>query len=435
MSSHSVPTKKIDLIVIGAGPAGLIAAITAAERGKHVIICDRMPAPGRKLLATGGGRCNLTNTLPIEEFTSPFGRNARFMLPALRNLNADKLRSFMHKIGVPTHAPDGIHVFPKSHTASTVVNALLKRITSLDIRILCDTDVQQITTEHDATSGIITASGATIHASNILLASGGKGYPQLGSNGSGYRLAEALGHKITPLHPAMVSLLTKETWTAQCTANTLGKTLLTVNLKGRDKLQCQGDIIFTKTGIDGPLIKDISGSIAKLLDKHTTIPVLLNPLHKNPDEFQRELKHIQQQQQNLELYNYLSKRTSPSLAAVLLNQCEISPTVVFNHLRPKQRNRLGELCCRIPLTITQTAGWDKAMVTEGGLSLKDVDPETMQSKKISGLYIAGEVLNLAGPCGGFNLQWAFSSGYTAALHVKGTEPCRNSTSKEKTISN
>jgi len=398
-----------DCIVIGAGASGMMAAIEAAKNNNKVLLLEKLPKIAAKLKATGGGRCNLTNTLSNEEFMSRFGREGRFMTPALNSFDHKKLQNFFNSIGVETHAPDGFRIFPVGHNASTIINALSKEMKRLNITLLCSQKVEALLVENEQILGVESNKHRFL-APKVILATGGMGYPILGAEGDGFKLAKSVGHKITALHPAMMPLKTKENWGANCRADTIAKVEMRVNIKKYKKLKAVGDLIFTKNGIRGPVVLDFSREITPLLEKFSEVPILVN-LTKGMNQ-EQIFKHLKK----LSFYTALDAIETLLPKSVALELCKLS------HIEPEEslvkqsganREALIKLLAWTPLTITGHDGFKMAMITRGGISLKEIDPNTMQSKKIKGLYFCGEVVNLDGPCGGYNLQWAFASGILA----------------------
>lgn len=405
--------KMYDLIVIGSGAAGMMSAITAAREGKSVLLLEKLSKIGAKLKATGGGRCNLTNTLSNEDFMGRFGRDGRFMSPALEALDHKGLMAFFKEIGVESHAPDGYRVFPVTHSSSTIINAMEQEMQNLGVEVLCSQKVE--TLEHDGTkvTGVHTVSD-TFHGNAVVIASGGMGYPVLGAEGDGYPMAESVGHKVTDLYPAMMPLKVKETWVENCRADTIAKVAMHVNIKKYKKLSAKGDLIFTKDGIRGPVVLDFSREITPLLSKFDEVPVLANFTKGLNEEQIRE--HFKNEIANnphrniLELVHTLLPK-SVSLALCIL--AKIDPALSWGKQMGAAKDTLIKLLVWTPLTINGHDGFKMAMITRGGIHLKEIDPYTMQSKKLNGLYFCGEVMNIDGPCGGYNLQWSFASGYLA----------------------
>ncbi|MCK4737502.1 MAG: NAD(P)/FAD-dependent oxidoreductase [Sulfurimonas sp.] len=406
--------KKIyDVIIIGAGAAGMMAAITAARKGKSVLLLEKLPQIGAKLKATGGGRCNLTNTLSNEDFMAKFGRNGRFMQDALGAFDHKALTKFFKEIGVDTHAPDGFRVFPTSHSSSTIIDALEDEMKNLHVEVLCSQKVQQILHADKKITGIQTEN-QTFNTKNIIVATGGLGYPALGAEGDGYEMARELGHNTTELHPAMMPLRTKEEWVKNCRADTIAKVELRVDLKKHKKLKASGDLIFTKSGIRGPVVLDFAREITPLIEKYGEVPILLN-LTKgmNEEQLTKHIKNEAAENSESEVLKHVCTLLPEPLSLELLHLADISPQDRYSKISGAQKAKLINLLAWTPLTVTGHDGFKMAMITRGGINLKEIDPKTMQSKVVDGLYFCGEVMNLDGPCGGYNLQWSFASGYLA----------------------
>jgi len=319
-----------------------------------------------------------------------FGRDGRFMQDALKAFNHKDLISFLNSIGVNTHAPDGFRIFPTSHSSTTIILAFEIELKRLNVEIICSQKVQKLIYENNKIQAVKTTSD-TYNSSKVILATGGLGYPVLGAEGDGYKISQDLGHATTKLYPAMMPLKTKETWVTNCRADTIAKVNIKVAMKKHKKLQAKGDLIFTKTGIRGPVVLDFAREITPLIEKYNEVPILMN-LTKgmNEEEIFRYLKEK-------DIYTLLPK----ALADEILN------------LANGDKAKLIKLLAWTPLTITGHDGFKMAMITRGGIKLNEINPKTMQSKIISGLYFCGEIINIDGPCGGYNLQWSFSSGYLA----------------------
>jgi predicted Rossmann fold flavoprotein len=403
-------------VIIGGGPAGLMAAIAASTANNEVIVCEQLPRLGRKLLATGGGKCNLTNLLPQMEFIEKFGRQGRFMLPALNSFSRDALCSFFAERGVATIAEDGFHIFPESNSASDILKVLLNECDKRGVKFKASTCVTALSIKDNHITGIKTDK-TTVPADRVIIATGGKGYPKLGGYGIGYQLAEQAGHKIiTPL-PAMVGLKTIEQWPKACAGISFPKVTAIINLPKFRNKPVTGELIFTHNGISGLAIINLAGDISDILQKKQPVPLKINLFNKKAAEWNYEFDQWLQSKKSLK--NLLAQQMPSAIAAII---CNISGNIgsrTIHELKTTEKTALLDNLNGVNLQINATEGWNKAMVTKGGIALKKVNPETMESRLVTGLYFAGEVLDLHGPCGGYNLQWAFSSGYLAG---KSTTP-------------
>jgi len=412
MTSH---TEQItfNLIVIGAGAAGLMGAIRAARDGKKVLLLEQLSHIGAKLKATGGGRCNLSNTLSNEAFMERFGREGRFMTPSLEAFNHQDLIAFFETLGVQSHAPDGHRIFPITHDSSTIINAFEKEIHTLGITLLCSQKVSGVDTLEGSVCGVSTA---TEHykAKAVIIATGGLGYPTLGAQGDGFTFAKSLGHNVISLYPAMMPLHVKETWVQQCRADTIAKAQIRVNLPKAKHIHACGDLIFTSKGIRGPVVLDFAREITPLLEKYGEVPLHVNLLKgMNEEQIRGHLKSEIAKNPAMSVLEFLRTLLPLSVAKEFCLLCDITTDERFSKLIGHHKDALIKLLANTPLTVVGHDGFKSAMITRGGVSLKEIEPKTMQSKIVQGLYFCGEVMNLDGPCGGFNLQWSFSSGYLA----------------------
>ena len=405
--------QRYDLIVVGSGAAGIISAIVAAREGKKVVLLEKLSQISAKLKATGGGRCNLTNTLTNEEFMSRFGRDGRFMQDALMAFDNKALVRFMDEIGVETHAPDGFRIFPTSHSSSTIIEALKNEMQKLGITVITQQRVERLLVVGKHIEGVKTQDNL-YYAPNVIVATGGLGYPVLGAEGDGYTLAEELGHKVTELSPAMMPLKTKETWVEHCRANTIAKVELKVDLKKHKKLRAKGDLIFTKSGIRGPVVLDFAREVTPLLKKYGEVPLLLN-LTKgmNEEQITKHLKEEATKNPHATIVELVNTLLPLPLSQELCKLAGIQLDETLKKQSGKARAKLINILAWTPLTVNDHDGFRLAMITRGGINLKEIDPKTMQSRLVDGLYFCGEIMNLDGPCGGYNLQWSFASGALA----------------------
>ena len=403
-----------DLIVVGSGPSGLIAAITAARGGKSVLVLEKMPKPALKLKASGGGRCNLSNTLTIDQFLDPFGKSSRFMRNALENFTKDHLVKFLDSIGVKVKIADGFRIFPSTHNSQTVTDAFIKELDRLNITLITSCEVLKLYTNKDKLSHISTTKG-DFKALNYLVATGGCGYETLGGSVNSFDFIKEIGHTITPLYPAMIPIKLKESWVSNCKADTIPKATIKIDIKKYSRLNATGDLIFTNSGIRGPVVLDFSRYITPLFNKYDEIPLLVNlTQNRNEDQLHTILKDDFIKDPKKTIVQNLLTILPLSLSKELLKLVDIKEDEKFNKLNGQKKQNLLKTVAWTPLNAIGTDGFSKAMVTNGGVSLKQIDQNSMGSKIFTNLYFAGEVLDIDGPCGGYNLQWAFSSGVLAA---------------------
>ncbi len=407
-----------DLIVIGSGAAGMISAIVAARDGKKVLLCEQQEKLGPKLKATGGGKCNLTNTLSNEDFMNSFGRNGRFMSDALNEFDYKSLISFLNNIGVDTHIPDGFRVFPVTHNSSTIIKALEKELINQNVTIKNLTKIEDLLCKDETIYGVKTSSDE-YYSSSVIVATGGLGFSMLGANGDGYEFAKSLGHKVTELYPAMLPLITKEKWVANCKADTIAKAEVRIDLKKAKKLKAVGDLIFTPKGIRGPVVLDFSREITPFLEKYEEVPLLINMIKgMNEEDVFQHIKNFASKNPQGDVEECLSSLLPASVIKELCLLVDADFTKRFKDLNGQVREKLVKTLVSTPLTVVDHVGFQKAMITRGGVTLKEINPKTMQSKIIEGLYFCGEVMDLDGPCGGYNLQWSFASGNLAGKLLK-----------------
>jgi predicted Rossmann fold flavoprotein len=404
----------IDFAVIGCGPAGLMAAITAARNGRSVTLFERMGQPALKLMATGGGNCNLTNTLDEETFMRAFGRQGRFMSDALYSFNADALREFMAELGIKTKVTEDLYVWPEDG-ARVLAERLLRECTDLGVSLCLNSPINRIYLS-DGRVDRIACDRFEVPVKNVLIATGGRGYSKLGGCGIGYDLAQQAGHKVVTPIAADVPLVTAEKWPTDLTGIVMPNVHLLVEHKGFPKAGEIGDLLFTHRGISGPMIVNLSGAISSALLQSESVQLRVNFMPKSFDAVAEFAKWRTKEGKKL-LSNHLKTILPNAMADIFCELCDIPLKMKASELSRQQADQLEELLTKCPLNIPRTEGFEKAMVTRGGVSLKEVDPGTLQSKLVEGLYFAGEVLDLDAPCGGYNLQWAFSSGFMAGNAV------------------
>jgi predicted Rossmann fold flavoprotein len=398
-----------DAIIVGAGACGIIAAIKAAQDNNKVLLIEQLPKIGAKLKASGGGRCNLTNNLPSNQFLANFGSGGKFIKDILNYFSQKDLIAFFNSIGVNTISKDGFRVFPKDHNSQTIIDALLQKIKEANITLLTNKRVDSLIVDNAQIFGV-KSNQESFFATKVVIATGGLGYQNLGATGDGYNLAKSVGHKITNLYPAMLPLKTKEKWVANCRADTIAKATLKVNIKKHKKLKASGDLIFAKDGIKGPVVLDFAREITPLLEKYKEVPLIANFV-KNLN--QEQIMNTLLANPKIDAIDALLNILPQSVAIEFCKIANIEPNIPLKQQNGNNKETLYKLIAKTPLTIINHGGFKSAMATRGGISLKEINPKTMQSKLVKGLYFCGEVVDIDGPCGGYNLQYCFSSGYVA----------------------
>lgn len=408
------------LLIIGAGPAGLLAAWAAARHNPPggVLVVDRLAEPGLKLAATGGGRGNLSHQATETEFAAAFGRNGRFAIPAFRSLPPDRLRQVLAGIGVPTVVdPDG-RIYPRSQSAVQVREALFRACSAAGVRFEFNHAVERLAPPGSRNDSWRVDAFA---ARAVLLAAGGRSAPHLGSDGSGFALAAGLGYDHTPLVPALASVHAQETWPGTLSGISLPDAALSIAASREPAVR--GEILFTHRGISGPAVLNLSGRIARLRHQGKPVILCLGLLPLKPD-----FTRLRQSAGTRRVLSWLADFLPRALAGILLDLAGIPADLTFSRLTAGQERELARVLTALPLTVSGTGGFAESMVTSGGVSLKQVRPETLEGRRTPGLYFAGEILDLDGPTGGWNLQWAFCSGHlaggcAATVAAGGIPPC------------
>ncbi len=411
-----------DVAVVGCGPAGLMAAVAAGRRGQRVTAFERLDDPGRKLLATGGGRCNLTTAAPPEALPAAYGRQGRFAVPALAALGPEAIRAFFLREGVDTvvQADDGC-VFPRSQRAADVLTALRRAAEQAGVRLICGTPVAHLTRSAGGAITGVVAGGCQIRARAVVLAAGGCAYPALGSDGSGFALARAAGVRVINPVPALVPLVTSETWPHALSGIVLERARIRILGKGEHKAGRVGPVLFTHRGISGPPVLDLSGEVSARLGADTPAVTLAVSVRadRQATDWMRLFDGWGVRLGRRACHNVLSGEMPRALAEALCAQSGLMDVPVAQAGR-KRLEALAAHCGGTPLTVTATEGWNRAMVTRGGVALDALDPDSLACKRIPGLFCVGELVDLDGPCGGYNLTWAFASGWLAGMSACGS---------------
>ncbi|MCF6158510.1 MAG: NAD(P)/FAD-dependent oxidoreductase [wastewater metagenome] len=406
-----------DLIVVGGGPAGMMAAGRAAERGKTVILLEKTHRPGRKLLLCASGRCNVTNTAPPDVFLNVYGRGGPFLRTALEVFDNKKLRSFLSSYGVETIEENKGRVFPESQNAGSVLKILEAYLHNHHGKILTNSPVICIKKEDISVFEVKTRQG-NFEGRNVLIATGGLSYPATGSTGDGYALAVSFSHTITPLYPAIIAFETAETWVKSVQGTPMKNIHVTAYQQNRKIAEHFGEALFTHYGISGPAILDISKRLVEcLLNGPIQIRIDFKPQYTREELDSILLTRIKQHGGKA-IKSCLTFFIPEKLVPVMVKLSSLEPQKKASQITTGERKKIGKQLKGLPLTLVRHRPIQEAIVTAGGINLHEVNAKTMESKRITGLYFAGEVLDIDGPTGGFNLQAAFSTGYLAGNSVK-----------------
>lgn len=401
----------LDVIIIGAGPGGLIAAVECALAGLKVAVLEKNDQPGKKLLATGGGQCNLTNDLPLDAFSANYHEKQRYARKVVYQLQPDVLRTYFEELGVPMDVMPQGKVFPRSRKASDVLNALLAKLKANEGILTGKAPVSRLTREGEGFR--VEAGGDTYICRAVVLATGGCAYPSLGTSGDGYALAKSLGHSIIPARPALAPVKTVEDTLADLAGISIQNAWISQWRKNKKVKDYQGDMLITHDGLSGPVILNnsrefcqndvIKLNLARYTDEAGFAKGLMDHLHAYGKYSVRK---------TLDYYDVPRRIMDRALEL-----SEVPLELKSADLTKAQRNALVKVLTGLPLTIKEVGGFDEAMVTAGGVATEEVNPGTMESRLVSGLFFAGEILDVDGATGGFNLQFAFSSGYAAAKAI------------------
>lgn len=410
--------KKKDVIVIGGGAAGIFAAIGAAEAGAAVTIWEKNNCLGKKMMITGKGRCNITNAGTIQDIIKNMTGNGKFLYSVLNQLDNEAVMAYFESIGVPVKVERGRRVFPVSDKATDVVDALARELKRLNVKICYERRAKKLLVEDNKIIGIQDQKGQKVFCDSVILATGGNTYPATGSTGDGYGMAEAVGHTITELLPSLVPLETQETWVANCAGLSLKNVALTVYQNDKKIDQGFGEMLFTHWGISGPVVLSLSRSVCKCLRQCPEAPITMEINLKpalDKDQLDKRVVRDFTKFSRKNFSNALNELLPQSLIPVIIQLSGIAPDRQTNDIRKEERDVLVDLLQHLKLTVSGVRPITEAIVTAGGISVKEVNPKTMASKIIEGLYFAGEVLDIDGYTGGYNLQAAFSTGHCAGL--------------------
>ncbi len=410
MHLESMPGKSKMVVIIGGGPSGMMAALFALRAGASVKLLERNEKLGKKLYITGKGRCNVTNDVQGDEFLSSITRNPRFMYSAIDFLSAEGLRNVLRELGCDTIVERGQRVFPVTQKASDVIRTLEKSIQDADV--LLHARVEQLRQTPDGGFDILLDDGRSLLADSVIIATGGLSYPSTGSTGDGYEFAKLLGHRVTDCSGSLVPYETSDIWAKSLQGLNLKNVTLEAKIKKKTLFSQQGEMLFAHFGITGPLVLSMSSHLAGLDASKITCTIDLKPA-VSLEQLDQRLKAMLQEGGKRQVHSLLSQLMPSSMAAVFPAICLVDMSVQSSQLSAKDRLQIALTLKNIPIKLTQARPITEAVITRGGVDLKNIDPSTMQSKIVPGLYFAGEILDVDGYTGGFNLQIAFSTGALA----------------------
>lgn len=413
--------KHYDVIVIGGGPSGLMAAIAAGEEGADVLLIDKGNKLGRKLAISGGGRCNVTNRLPVEEIIKHIPGNGRFLYSAFSEFNNEDIIAFFEKLGIQLKEEDHGRMFPVTDKAQSVVDALLNRLKQLNVTIRTNEKIKEVRYENGRTAGITTNNDEHINADAVIIAVGGKSVPHTGSTGDGYAWAEAAGHTVTELFPTEVPVTSSEPFIKQKTLQGLSlrnAAVSVLNKKGKPIVTHVMDMLFTHFGLSGPAILRCSQFVVKELKKQPEVKLRIDlfPGINEEELFQKMHKELKDAPKKA-LKNALKPWMQERYLLFLLERNGLDPQTNFTELPKDQFRAFVKDCKQFTVAADGTLSLDKAFVTGGGVSVKEIEPKQMASKKMEGLYFCGEILDIHGYTGGYNITSAFVTGRLAGLNA------------------
>lgn len=409
-----------NVVITGGGPAGMMAAITAARRGFKVTLVEKNEKLGKKLFITGKGRCNITNAGDTEDLFNSIVTNRKFMFSSFNGFSNYDTLGFFDELGLQIKIERGNRVFPESDHSSDVIGALNRELKRLSVDVRLNTEVKDIiVNDGKATGVVIKCSGkeSTIQADNVIVATGGNSYQSTGSTGDGYRFARKLGHSVTPILPALVPFNVAEDWESDLQGLSLKNVSIAV-LDGKQEIYSDfGEMLFTHFGVSGPLILSASSFAARRIKEHPLKLIIdLKPALSQEQLDERILRDFDEEK-NKAFKNSLDKLLPKKMIPVIVRLSDIDGNKKVNEITKQERQRLVSLIKGLGLTLTGLRGFNEAIITQGGINVREINPTTMESKLVKNLYFAGEVLDVDALTGGFNLQVAWSTGYAAADHL------------------
>lgn len=407
------------VVVIGGGAAGLMAAVIAGREGAKVTLLEKMNYVGKKMGITGKGRCNITNACDMFDFIKNTPGNGKFLYGAYERFTNEDLLQLLHDAGLETKVERGGRVFPASDSALDVRNIFMKLMKHYGVDVHLEEPVKKLLVDDSVVIGVVTDK-ETYHADAVVIATGGKSYPATGSTGDGYILAAQVGHKITDIRPSLVPIVTEESWVKDLMGLSLRNVELSVVAKNKVQAKMFGEMMFTHFGITGPIVLSLSHTVGKLMRKKNIgtigLDINLKPA-LSPETLDKRLQKDFDLYSKKQLINGMKDLLPSRLIPLIIELAGIDPQKPINQISKEERQQIGYMLQHMPLTVKGLRPVEEAIVTAGGISLKEFNPKTMESKLVKGLYGAGEVLDIDAFTGGYNLQAAFSTGYVAAMHI------------------
>lgn len=423
------------IIIIGGGAAGMMAAIAAADQGGEVTLLEKNEKTGKKIYITGKGRCNLTNACERETFFDHVISNGKFLYSAFSRMDNRMVMDFFEKAGCRLKEERGERVFPMSDHSSDIIAALNREMDKRQIKVLLHTEVEDLCAEKEESlnepdsdagqsgrkriTGVKLSNGRILKADAVIVATGGKSYEATGSTGDGYRFSESFGHTVKEVKPALVPFTVKESWCMEMQGLSLKNVSIVLKKEKKKIYEGFGEMLFTHFGVSGPLILSASSYyVKKYKDMPVTLSIDLKPA-LTKEQLDKRLLRDFDENKNKQFKNCLDGLLPSKMIPVIIRLTGISPDKQVNEITRQEREKLTDLLKNLTMTVTGTRGFSEAIITQGGVNVKEVNPSTMESKLVENLYFAGEVLDLDALTGGFNLQIAWSTGYLAGLSAAG----------------
>lgn len=409
------------VIVVGGGPAGMFAAYFAAKNGHKVTLLEQNEKLGKKLYITGKGRCNITNASDMEDLFANICSNEKFLYSAFYSYTNDQVIEFFENYGLRTKVERGNRVFPVSDHSSDVIVTLTKALKEAGVEVKLYTKVAKLLTEEQVITGVALEDNTIMKADAVVLATGGISYPSTGATGDGYRFAEGLNHKIVEPSPSLVPFEVQESWVTEMQGLALKNVSITIEREGKKLYSDFGEMLFTHFGVSGPMILSASASIKPAyfrdFEHEMTLKIDLKPALDKEQLDKRILKDFEEAK-NKQYKNSIQKLLPSKMIPIIIKLSGIDPDKQVNEITREERAKLVSLLKGLPMTIIGLRGWNEAIITKGGVSVKQVNPSTMESRLVKGLYFAGELLDLDAMTGGYNLQIAWSTGYLAGSSIE-----------------